>query len=103
MNNKEFSKYFKPKNNVPLYIGVGIVVFAVLVAALYWLPLGVCFGFIGVAVIGFGRDSRPSDAEIDNAVAGRVADIDEQLRMRLGKREKFIGGRMPDGIQIVRL
>lgn len=96
MDFKGLKKYFTPKNKIPQFIGYGIAAFGVLVAIFYWLYFGVPFMIVGVCVVLFMRDSRPSDSDVDATAKAKLSDLDTRARAHIDIHEKPIKAFPPE-------
>lgn len=85
-------KYFLPQKN--FWKIVGAVIAAVGVPFFFMGHGGSMIGCViiavGLCVFIFAKDSRPSDADIDNAVAKKIKNVDEFARRGIDIREKLI-------------
>ena len=93
MDYNGFRKYFTPVNMIPRIIG-GFIVACGVIFAIVVRRMGLYFGFVivitGLCVMIFSRDSRPSDEDVDGAVAKKIKDIDDTARQEIDVREKLI-------------
>lgn len=93
MDYNGFKKYFTPINMIPQIIGGFIVacgaIFAIVVRH-FGLYFGVIIAIVGLCVLVFARDSRPSDEDVDGAVAKKINDIDSTARQGIDIRERLI-------------
>ncbi len=96
MDYKGLTKYFMPKNIIPQIVGYVILAFGVLVAAVYWIYLGVPIIAVGGAVLLFTRDSRMSDAEVDGVAASKIKNLEDRARSELNVHEKELRGFPPE-------
>ena len=87
-----FVKYFKPKNNIPQIIGGFIVACGVILAIMggFGLFLGLIIIAVGLAIIIFARESRPTDADVDEAVQKKTKDITQDAMGEIDVHEKLV-------------
>lgn len=92
MDFKGFVKYFKPKNIIPQIIGGFIVACGVILAIMGGLGLfmGLIIIAVGLAIIIFAREARPSDADVDEAVQKRTKDIEQDAMGEVDVHEKLV-------------
>ncbi len=92
MDYSGFKKYFSPKNSLWQIIGGVIMMLGV---PFFFIGRGgsmmaVVFIAIGACVFIFSKDSRPSDADIDNAIQTKIKVVDELAKQGIDIRERQI-------------
>lgn len=96
-----FRKYFEPHSKLPKIIGCVIVALGAVGVIIGGFMM--FFGFLlivgGLCVIVFVREARPSDEQLDDAIAKKVKDLEDTAKHDIDVRERLIKAFPPTGFK----
>ena len=92
MDYNGFRKYFTPQNMLPQIIGIGLVAVGAvfIIIGMFFLYMGVVIVAVGLCIIVFARESRPSDTDLDEAIAKKIKDLDDTAKHQIDIREHLV-------------
>ena len=92
MDYNGFRKYFTPQNIIPQIIGTVLVAVGAVLLFIgrFFLYMGVVVAAIGLCIIVCARESRPSDSDLDEAVAKKIKDLDDTAKHQIDIREHLV-------------